>query len=405
MSTSESISGLSDSLRGNVKPLMICLSPYWGGLEQTAFNDLSDFLSCDLSVRMLCLEGTPLHDEILQIQLQHPKLEVVALTDRPRDVLDFHFRSFIRQQMSDGVNLIHSHHTSLLGSISPWLLSYPRTALLASRYLINSHDKHDLFHRLVYGRVDSLLVTGESLKQNVVETHPIKERRVRVVNPGLDCSRFDPALVNAAARRGAWQADANTVVIGTVGRIHPEKGQEVFLKAAAGLLKDSFTGKSEGPPLKFVLVGEEALESGIPYLEELRSMVRQFRIEEHVVFEDYNDHVAETMQGFDVFVMPARRESLGLVALEAMAMECPVVLSDTGSAREVVGNQEYGLTFRSDDAFDLQRKLRILVADAELRTEMGRLARQHVVKNYDRSLRLQRTLEIYERCLRVRQAF
>jgi glycosyltransferase involved in cell wall biosynthesis len=248
-------------------------------------------------------------------------------------------------------------------------------------------------------------VTGQALKQNVVETHPIKDRRVRVVNPGLDCSRFDPALVNAASRRQSWSADELTVVIGTVGRIHPEKGQEIFLKAAAGLLKDSFTGKSDGPPLKFVLVGEEARKAGTPYLQELQQIVRQFRIEDHVVFEDYDDHVAETMQGFDIFVMPARRESIGLVALEAMAMECPVVLSDAGSAREVVGNQEFGLTFRPDDAFDLQRKLRVLVADPERRSEMGRLARQHVVKNYDRSLRLQRTLEIYDRCLRVRQAF
>ncbi|NDD92477.1 glycosyltransferase [bacterium] len=134
-------------------------------------------------------------------------------------------------------------------------------------------------------------------------------------------------------------------------------------------------------------------------------MVRQFRIEDHVIFEDCGDHVAEMMQGFDIFVMPARRESLGLVVLEAMAMECPLVLSDTGSFREVVGNQDYGLTFRSDDAFNLQRQLRTLVADSELRAKMGRQARLHVVKNYHRSLRLQRTLEIYDRCLKVRQAF
>ncbi len=405
MSTADSIAGLSDSLRGTLKPLIICLSRYWGGLEQTAFNDLSDFVSCDLPVRMVCLQDTPLQEEASSLQARYPKLELVALTDRPRDVLDFQFRGFLREQIADEVNLVHSHHTSLLSSLSPWLLSYPRIALLASRYLMASNDKHDLFHRLIYGRLDSLLVTGEALKQNVVETHPIKERRVRVVNPGLDCSRFDPALVNAASRRQSWKADERTVVIGTVGRIHPEKGQEIFLKAAAGLLKDSFTGRADGPPLKFVLVGEEARKTGTPYLQQLQEIVRQFRIEDHVVFEDYDDHIAETMQGFDVFVMPARRESLGLVALEAMAMECPVVLSDAGSAREVVGNQEHGLIFRSDDAFDLQRKLRILVADAELRTEMGRLARQHVVKNYDRSLRLQRTLEIYDRCLRVRQAF
>jgi len=190
-----------------------------------------------------------------------------------------------------------------------------------------------------------------------------------------------------------------------VGRFHPEKGQEIFIKAAAGLLKDRLSEGESGPRLKFVLVGEESGGGEAPVLDELREMVRQFRIGEHVIFEGYDERVAETMLGFDLFVMPARRESLGLVALEAMAMECPVILSDTGSAREVVGSQqEFGLTFRSGDAFDLQRRLRTLVTDRELREAMGGRARQHVVTQYDRSLRLPGLLEIYERCFRVRQA-
>ncbi|MBU6376669.1 MAG: glycosyltransferase family 4 protein [Bdellovibrionales bacterium] len=381
------------------------MSRFWGGVEQTAFNDLYDLASSGLDVKLLCLQGSPLHEEILKGGNDLEKVHVIPLESRPREVLDLQFRGLLHEQIINGVNIVHSHHTSLLGSISPWLWRHPRVVLLASRYLMAAEDKHDPIHRLIYGRVDSVLVTSESLRQNVIDTHPVKERRVRVVNPGLDFAGFDPALVNAQTRRQTWGADEKTVVIGTVGRIHPEKGQELLVKAAAGLLKDRFGSRGEMPQLKFIIVGEDAHHSGTPFRSELQELVRQFRIQEHVIFEDYGDHVAEMMQGFDIFVMPARRESLGLVVLEAMAMECPLVLSDTGSFREVVGNQDYGLTFRSDDAFNLQRQLRTLVADSELRAKMGRQARLHVVKNYHRSLRLQRTLEIYDRCLKVRQAF
>ena len=405
MSNPELVAGLSESLRGNLRPLLICFSKYWGGLEQTALSDIADLGSCGIGARVLCLEGTAFHQGALRISAAHPAIEILPLDGRPRELFDLGFRKFLLGQVEDGINLIHTHHTSLLGSISPWLWSRPRVALLASRYLMNGHDKQDLLHRMIYGRVDSLIVTSRALKQNVVESHPIRDRRVRVVHPGLDFSRFDPARVMAAPRRAAWGADEQTVVIGTVGRFHPEKGQEIFIKAAAGLLKDRLSEGESGPRLKFVLVGEESGGGEAPVLDELREMVRQFRIGEHVIFEGYDERVAETMLGFDLFVMPARRESLGLVALEAMAMECPVILSDTGSAREVVGSQqEFGLTFRSGDAFDLQRRLRTLVTDRELREAMGGRARQHVVTQYDRSLRLPGLLEIYERCFRVRQA-
>ncbi len=394
-----------DGFRADATLLKICLSEYWGGVEQTVLNDVTDLASRGVRVRLLCLEGRPLHESLTQDAAAQGSIELIPVKSRPREFFDLPFRRFLRRQVAEGVNIVHSHHTSLLGSIAPWLWSYPRAVLLASRYLMAGEDRLGPLHRLVYGRLDSLLVSSESLRANVLETHAIRERRVRVLNPGLDFERFDPNRVVDAARRSAWGADAATVVIGMVGRLQPEKGQEVFLKAAAGLLRDLLSVGDAAPRLKFVVVGEGASSDGLPFLEELRAMVRQFRIEDHVVFEEYDERVAETMQGFDIFVMPSRREGMGLVALEAMAMECPVVLSDTGNAREVVGNQEFGLTFRPEDVFDLRRKLRTLVLDRPLRESMGRRARAHVIGKYDRTSRMQRLLEIYERCLRVRQAF
>jgi glycosyltransferase involved in cell wall biosynthesis len=337
--------------------------------------------------------------------MQYPNVSVISLESRPRDFFCTSFRRFLGQQIAEGINFIHSHHTSILGSVAPWLWSHPRVALLASRYVMCERDKHDPLNRLIYGRVDALLVTSESLRRNVVFTHPMKERRVKVVAPGVDLARFDPSRGGVEERRAAWGVDSGTAIIGTVGRFHSSNGQDVFLKAAAGLLKEHLAGKKfEVPPLKFVVVGEPASEGGVSALDELRSMVRQFRIEEYVIFEPYNDRIAQTIQAFDIFVQPRLREGLGLAALEAMAMERAVVLSDSGSFKEWVRSEEFGVTFRPGDAFDLQRRLRALAANPVLRTEMGRLARAHVLQHYDREARIQRKLEIYERCFRVRQS-
>ena len=82
-----------------------------------------------------------------------------------------------------------------------------------------------------------------------------------------------------------------------------------------------------------------------------------------------------------------------------------IIISQGGSATEIVGSQEFGLLVRPEDAFDLQRQLKTLVEDAGLRKEMGRKARLHVMESYDRKLRLHRTLALYERGFRRRNYF
>jgi L-malate glycosyltransferase len=108
------------------------------------------------------------------------------------------------------------------------------------------------------------------------------------------------------------------------------------------------------------------------------------------------------MSAFDIFVMPSKQEAFGLVAIEAMAMECPIIISTGGSSNEIVGREEYGLLVHPEDAFDLQRQLRHLIDHPDARREMGARGREHVRKNYDRQMRIQQTLEFYERCLRRR---
>ncbi|NDD91890.1 hypothetical protein EBZ37_07380, partial [bacterium] len=115
MSNSDLSRGLSESLSGNMNLLKICMSQFWGGVEQTAFNDLCDLASCGLSARLVCLAGSPLYEEVLKVGSGLERVQLIPLEARPREVLDFQFGKFIREQVADGVSIVHSHHTSLLG--------------------------------------------------------------------------------------------------------------------------------------------------------------------------------------------------------------------------------------------------------------------------------------------------
>ncbi|MBC7386467.1 MAG: glycosyltransferase family 4 protein [Cryobacterium sp.] len=394
----KSLDEYADRLRSRMQPLLICLSRSWGGLEQTVAFDAVEFARYQLPVKVVVLKDSPLQ----QALADKAGIQVFALDYRPRDTLDFAFKRDLSQWIDqEGVNLVHTHQTTLLGSISPWMWNRVKIPLFASRHIMSGHNKKNFVHGAIYQRVDSLIVMSQALRENVLATHPVNAEKVDVVNLGLDFERFDPSRVDARRQRAGWGADPETIVIGLVGRIDPAKGQGTFIKAAAGLMKRM--GKEK--KLKFVIVGEETLGSEDGHFDELRAMVGQFHLEESVLFTGYLENIPEVMQAFDLFVMPSKQEAFGLVAIEAMAMECPIIISSGGSAREIVGREEFGLLTRPDDAFDLQQKLRELIEDEGARVRMGQDARAHVKSKYDRRLRLQKTLQLYAEAYEKRGTF
>jgi glycosyltransferase involved in cell wall biosynthesis len=391
------------ALNERLNCLVVCLSHAWGGLEQVAVHDALDLFSLGLKVQVLCLQDSPVHAQLLT--RGHGKVSLLPLSFSPKNYLDWVIRGELHRLLGEGVNLIHTHQTSLLGSIVPWLWGRSDVALVATRHIMNDHNKKDFFHRALYRRLDSLMVVSEAVRRNILETHPLRGSRVKVVHLGLDFRLFEPSVLESkdiARQRMAWGADAQTIVVGLVGRIDPAKGQSTFIKAAAGLLKSL----KQNEKLKFVIIGEETAFSDKNHLNELKQMVVQFHLEDQVVFAGYHANIPEVMRSLDIFTMPSRQEAFGLVAIEAMAMECPVIISRGGSAEEIVGGrEEFGLLTRPDDAFDLQRQIRILLDNPQERVEMGRRARAHVKFHYDRRKRVINTLNLYQRALRRRQGF
>lgn len=381
-----------------LRPLIVCLSHSWGGLEQVAADDAIELARLGIETRVLVLEGSPI-DQNLEAGA-HANLKLEKLDYRPRDTFDFQLKKDLTRLILAGVNIVHAHQPTLLGSLSPWLKGFPNVAFLMSRHIMSSHSKRDPYHRWLYKRVDRLVVMSESMRENVLRTHPLNPEKIELVRLGLDFDRFDPEKVQAERQRQAWGARESTIVIGLVGRIDPAKGQSTFLQAAAGL-RHKVGGRRD---LRFVIVGEETLGSNSGYLEELRKMVLQFQLQDEVVFAGFQKEIPEIMQAFDIFVMPSHQEAFGLVAIEAMAMECPIIISSGGSSQEIVGKEEFGLIMRPSDAFDLQKQMLILIENEELRRDMGKRAREQVKGLYDRKVRTKRTIQVYQDVLSKRSS-
>jgi glycosyltransferase involved in cell wall biosynthesis len=217
--------------------------------------------------------------------------------------------------------------------------------------------------------------------------NPMRARSSVIYN-GVDLNKFSAARVGAAGLRAQHGISENAFVVGSVGRLAAEKNQLPLVDTVADL-------RASGADVHLMLVGDGALRTAL----EQRAAERG--ISSAVTFTGALSDVRTALKAFDVFVLPSLSETFSNAALEAMAMQLPVILTRTGGASEMI---EHGKEGYIVDVADLRQQLPGLLdqlrLDKVLRTRMATAA----------SLRAQREfswegmVEAYQSMLGAREA-
>lgn len=179
--------------------------------------------------------------------------------------------------------------------------------------------------------------------------------------------------------------------IGILGRIAPWKGQDVFLEAAALLLREGFPARFRiaGSPL----FGEEAFE------RQLYELAQKLGIRKHVEFLGFSD-VPVFLCSLDILVHASKiPEPFGQVIVEGMAAELPVIATDGGGAREIIENGRTGLLVPMGDARALAEALRQLLAEPERARRLAAAGREHVLEHFAVEQSARQSEALYSRLL------
>jgi glycosyltransferase involved in cell wall biosynthesis len=272
-------------------------------------------------------------------------------------------RRLVRELKPDLVHALHLTSYGFLGAyagVHPLVTSVWGTDILeAPRW----SPLHLYLTRYALERADHVTATGLRLANATLSYAP-RAKPVTVVPYGVDPERFQ-RLANGSG------AQADEVVIGSVGRLSIEKGFDTLLRAANQLIE-------EGARLRLQLVG------GGHQRQSLERLTKQLGITDHVALLGDLEHanVRDALAGFDIFAMPSRAEGFGVAALEAQAMELPVVASDVHGLPDVVQHGRTGLLVPPGDHQALASALGRLIADPGLRASMGRAGREFVQQRY-----------------------
>lgn len=126
---------------------------------------------------------------------------------------------------------------------------------------------------------------------------------------------------------------------------------------------------------------------------------RELGVYDYCAFVGQQPNIADYISAADVLLLPSEQESFGLVALEAMACEVPVVASRVGGVPEVVTDGETGFLSEVGDLEKMSADVLLLIENEALRKEMGTRARESALSRYSTDIVIPQYVEFYERVL------
>ena len=244
------------------------------------------------------------------------------------------------------------------------------------------------------GQMADLVVTvSNAMKDELIELGFPKEK-IRVCYNGVDPEKYAPEQVDEAKRREIrefYGLKNEDQMILFIGRLVWVKGVDKLIMAMPHVLKTI-------PNAKLVIVGLGDME------EHLKTMVKGLKLEDVVKFrfefvpeEERIAHYAAC----DLAVFPSLYEPFGIVALEAMSMEKPVVVGASGVSgmREIVitnGPEQCGFHVNPNDPVDIAWGIVSSLQDPNRKLELGKNGRKRVLAEFTWDAIAEKTLQVYD---------
>ncbi|SFC74067.1 colanic acid/amylovoran biosynthesis glycosyltransferase [Zunongwangia mangrovi] len=285
------------------------------------------------------------------------------------DIFHAHFGpsgKYVAEMKSFGFFSNAKFITSFHGyDISPHLLSY---------YIAD--------YKLLFSEVD--LLTVNTIYTEKLLRRITRKNKIEILPVGLNTRIF----------KGNALSENNKVQLLFVGRLISFKAPDLVIKIAEKLIQN-------GKQFHIDIIGE-----GVMYTQ-LEEYIHKNSLDNFIKLRGAlsQEEIISYMSKSDIFIFPGiydsngRAETQGLVLQEAQAMELPVIVSDVGGMKYGMINNITGFVVEEKNIAGFVDKIELLIADKELRKEMGKQGRKFVVSNYDSKVLGNKLTALYDQIL------
>jgi len=233
--------------------------------------------------------------------------------------------------------------------------------------------------------------------QTAVKEKICKQNLIKYSGDGINTCRFDPSFFSKdfiIAEKNNFGIASHDKVIGFVGRLVEEKGIKDLMLA-------SFIVKKEFPDTTFLIIGPREPDKKDFFDPKL--FQKKYNLDKKILFLGETLEVPKLYSLMDIFVLPSHREGLGLVLLEASAMEKPVVATNIRGCREAVDDGKTGLLVSAKNVEELAKAIIYLLKNQQIAERMGKAGRQKVLNDFDERIIFDRIKKEYIALLEKRQ--
>ena len=377
-----------------------------GGLARHVRKLSEALVARDVEVHVLTRGG---EESTVEEQIGGVQIHRIVEPERPTDLAEF--VTWVERMNSDmlaaGVelgdridfDLVHGHDWLVAGACDHLARRFKCplvTTIHATEYGRHQGwvDKHPQSHihgveKWMANRSDRVIACSSFMRDQIADIFSVEESRITVIPNGIDPDDLpagDPAEL--ADLRSQFAAPGENLVL-LIGRLVYEKGFQLALEAMPRVIE-------EVPNTRFLVAGSGTHEA------ELHKQAKDLGLMEHGTFLGWiGDDVLHSLYRIaDLTVVPSIYEPFGLVALEAMASECPCIAADTGGLREVVPLEGAGLRFRASDPEHLAEAAIQVLSDEQLSQKMIAEGLAHI-RLFDWEDVAGRTLDLYNEILPI----
>ncbi len=351
-----------------------------GGAEKVLVHLMSRLDRVRFDPLVVCLYGgdSPIAQEILA-----QNVPVVDLGMKTKWNLTAIWR-FYRLLRYEKPVILHTSlfHANVIGRLMGRLTGVPIIITCRQNISIGSSWREHV-NRLTASLDDRVIAVCELAREAEIEQTGVAPEKVLTIYNAIDTTAFSTSKGQKTGIRRELGISENTLLLGFVGRLHPQKGLQYLLEAAARLRMQS--------PVDFhlLLVGEGKLRS------DLETHAAALGIADITIFTGARTDIPDVLAELDIFVFPSLWEGLSLALLEAMAAGLPVVTTHVGGNPEIVVEGKTGFMVAPANSAALVEKLLCLLDSRALCVQMGLAGFEYIQQKFTIEQMVERYQNLY----------
>lgn len=238
-----------------------------------------------------------------------------------------------------------------------------------------------LIEKILAIKTDKIINISKSEYDSALKYKIASEKKMCIIENGIDFKKFEGCEKYREETRKKYNIKDNEIVIGVVGRLSEQKDPMTTIKAFNEIYK-------ENKNVRLMYVGSGDLE------KEVIKYAQENNLTHLVTITGWIEDTEKYIPAFDIAILPSKWEGFGLVLIEYMVCNKPIVASNVGGIADIIKDKENGLLTEKDNYKMLYENINKLYADNNLKERI--IAKNKIRRsNFDIQKIVQQNLQLF----------